>query len=148
MPANPGGSTGPGYEFDYAPFTTPVSISATTEAGANTIVSGNAVTYDGSTTILITCSSPQANPDDTQASPYMIFSLWDSSTNLGRLGQLEEKGSVNGRFPLFFQCRLTPSAGSHTYIWKAWNVAGTGSVDGGAGGASTSMPGFIRITKV
>jgi hypothetical protein len=43
----------PGFELDYVERTTPLTVTATTAATAQTFIDGNAVTYDGSTRIKV-----------------------------------------------------------------------------------------------
>jgi len=55
----------PGYEFDYAEFTSPVTLAGTTEGAATTIVTSNAITYDGSTIVMIQAYIPNLVNNDT-----------------------------------------------------------------------------------
>ena len=48
-------------ELDYVQFTSPITVSATTEAGANTCVTGSSVAYDGSTIVIVEFFASFAN---------------------------------------------------------------------------------------
>jgi hypothetical protein len=129
----------PGYEFDYAQLTTGVNITATTEATANTVVTGGAVTYDGSTVVIIEAFVPSA----TKGTTYTQWWLYDGSSSIGAWGVLQ----VTGGGSVYLRRRLTPSNASHTYSLRGSVDGATGTATGGAGGAGVYVPGFIRITK-
>jgi hypothetical protein len=131
----------PGYELDYAQWTAGVNITATTEATANTIVTGGAVSYDGSTVVLIEFFIPAS----TRGTTYTQFWLYDGSSSIGAIG-VNSGGSTGLSFHL--SRRLTPSNASHTYSLRGSVDGATGTATGGAGGAGAYVPGFIRITKV
>jgi hypothetical protein len=147
---NGGTATAPSWasrELDYVEFTSPVNITATSEATSNTIVTSSSVAYDGSTAIVIEYFCPRTR---VPAGNHDVnYTLWDSSTDIGLLGLLEGPDGTNElRVPTFLSRRITPSNASHTYSIRAYVDAGTGHADAGAGGSSaTIMPGFIRITR-
>ncbi len=128
----------PGFELDYVERTSNLSVSATTDAGADAFIDGNAVTYDGSTRIKIEIYTPAIEVATSQVG---WLNLWDGSTDLGRVIVAENTGmaAYGARF-------LTPSAAAHTYHFKAHKTTGTVTVYGGAGGAATNMPAWYRIT--
>lgn len=136
----------PGHEFDYAQITSPVTVSSTTEATPTNIVSGNSVTYDGSTAVIIEFFTCEISCNT--ASVINIINLWDGSTDIGRIAKVRADISTDRRVSVYARVRLTPSAAAHTYHIKGWNGgASTTSVDAGAGGAGTAVPAYIRITK-
>ena len=128
-------------EVNYTAFTSPVSITAPTQATAQQIVTSGAIRYDAVPT-LIEFFSPAANAaaDGTN----LILTLFDGSTAVGRL---EQNASVRSR-AVKLEHRLTPTAASHPYNVKGHTGSGTGTVSAGAGGSDTLLPGFIRITRV
>lgn len=139
-----GGAT----ELAYVEFTSNVSVSAVSDATGNTIVSAGAVTYTA-VKHKIEFWTPQALLAATAAG-VLIVNLWDASTNLARIGYFDSQNAGSGDGGPMYCCRyITPTAGSHTYIIKAW-VSGTGAaatMKGGAGSGGTAMmPGFIRVT--
>jgi hypothetical protein len=137
----------PGYELDYAEFTSAVNITATTEATADTVVTGNAVTYDGSTAVLVEFFAPHAAPTAT-AAKNVLFWLYDGSSSIGALGAITTPATGTLQVPISVRRKLTPSNASHTYSIRCSVNTATGVVTAGAGGAGAYFPGFIRITKV
>ncbi len=139
----------PGYEFDYAERTSgALSVTNVTEGAADTFVSGNAVTYDGSTIVMIECFCPAARPDITAAGRNIKFVLYDGGSSIGILGTNAAAAAASDPKPVLLRRRLTPSNAAHTYHFKAFVSAGTGNMDAGAGGSGNNMPGYIRITRV
>lgn len=133
----------PGYEYDYAEFTSDKTTTATTAAGAATVIAGGAVTYDGATAVWVEFFAPYGINISGQL---LNIELYDGASAVGTICSLGAAGVTDG--PLVGRRRLTPSAASHTYTIKAWNSgAGTGTVKAGAGGAGVLYPGYIRITK-
>jgi hypothetical protein len=136
----------PGYEFDYAQVTGGVTITATTEAGATTVVTGNAVTYDGSTKILIEFWAAGMNVT-TGATGYLV--LYDGSSSIGYIYSVTDGGSAGTQYQTVYTAiRITPSAAAHTYSVRGLKTSGTVSTVGGAGGSGADYPQYIRITKV
>lgn len=134
----------PGFELAYAERTSNLTVSATTSAAAQDVVSAGAVTFDGSRY----CIEFYAYAVGTGASAgnATILTLWDSSSEGPRMFAIQGTSILTGCFARRF---LTPSAGSHTYTVKAWrNVAnGTVYAGDGVGAEPEMMPAYIRITK-
>lgn len=134
--------TGPAgqIEFDYAQITSNHSVTATTAAAATTVVSLPARVYDGTTVIMVEFYSFGGL---TGANSTIVINLWDGSTDLGRLCQVQavtagvQVGAhMNGCW------RITPSAASHTYIAKAWRDNANGTI------YADQAPCFIRTVRV
>lgn len=135
-------------ELDYAQFTSPVSPTATTEATANTIVTGAAKTYSGTLIVVLEFFAPRVRPDDS-SNAQMVFSLWDGSTDTGQIAYVGNPPSATSpQHSVYGKRRFTPSAATHTYSIRAHVSAGTGYVGAGAGGAGVLVPGFMRITRI
>jgi len=126
-------------EIDYAQKTSNTSITATTAGSADTIITGNAVAYDGATIVLIEFVAAFVTPPAGQD---ITIGIFESTTEVGRVCYLTAAGfsNVHGAY------RLTPTAATHTYLVKAWVASGTGTVGAGAGGAAAT-PAFMRITR-
>lgn len=135
-------------EVDYVEFTSNVNVTATTEATANSIVTGSSVAFDGSTAYLIEFFAPGARPDNGAVSRILNLYLYEDGASIGRIAFMTDAASGNNIAPLLGFRRRTPSAGSHTYSVRAAVDAGTGVVAAGAGGSTATVPGFIRIAKV
>lgn len=135
----------PGYELAYVEFTSPVTVASTTEGTPTDIVSAGAVTFDGSV-VYVEFYSPVVQTS-TGVSTLITCSLWEGSTQLGRMTAVLNSPGVSGTgSPHFGRRKLTPSAGSHTFKIAAHSSGGTnGAVYGGAGGVAAYMPGYIRI---
>jgi hypothetical protein len=134
-------------ELDYAEFTSNVSPSATTEGTANTIVTGNAVTYDGSTVVLIEFFTVQARPDVGAAGRRLTLCLYEDGSSIGQMGIAISAAAAGDNKPVKLARRMTPSAGSHTYSIRGFVDAGTALVAAGTGSSGNALPGFIRITR-
>lgn len=134
-------AAGSGSELSYVEFTSAVSVTATTEATANTVVTSASVAYSGSQRVQIEFWAEYLlAPTGTSIFLY----LYDGSSSIGIVAQ---GGNGVMVFPGISVKRfLTPSNASHTYSIRASNSSGTGTVNAGAGGTATAMPGFIRIT--
>lgn len=135
----------PGSEIDYVEFTSAVSVTATSEATATTIVTGNAITYNAAQVITIEAYWPYM---DNPVTRDFFIVLYDGASSIGRLGLMNSPDATNFLRPGPFRAvrRLTPSAAAHTYSIRGYMSAGTGTVGAGAGGSGNYMPGFIRIT--
>ena len=138
----------PGYYFDYAETTSTTTVTATSAATAQTHLSGNAVTYDGSTVVVIEFFAYAISLDSDAT---MVINLYDGSTDLGRLGAWNStaSGTTTGTIVTAVAVgrRLTPSAAAHTYSIRIWKTGGTGSIIAGAGGTDTVLPNWLRITR-
>lgn len=139
--ATPAGGSG-ATELDYVQITSNVAISATTEAGSDTVITGNAVAYDGSTRICIEFFAPLVD-----ARQFVVVSLWDGSSELGWFGQWEGNNATTMGPPMLCRRFLTPSAATHTYSVRAYRGATAATVFAGAGGTATTLPAYLRITQ-
>lgn len=137
----------PGYEFSYAEITSDVAITATTEAGANTVVTAGAVTFDGSTAVMIEFYASGTTPPSV-AGDYLAICLYDGATSIGYLALPQASGVNLPGQPIHAARRITPSNASHTYSIRAFVTANpNGVVNAGNGTIANRTPAFIRITK-
>lgn len=135
------------YELDYTQKTSTTTITATSEATANTIVTAAAHTFNGTTIYLIEFFAPYATSGGV-ANGNMAFYLYDGSSSIGVISLISaEVTSMNAYVAIYGIRRLTPSAASHTYSVRARVSSGTGLVAAGAGGSGSDSPAFIRITR-
>ena len=130
-------------EVAYVEFTSTVSITATSEGTANQVVTASAIVYENVPHLITFSSSRLVAP----ASQTLSLSVFDGTTSLGVIAALGATSPAQ-QTPYERAFRVTPSAASHTFNIKAWVNGGTGSVEAGAGGPATRVPGFIRITRV
>ncbi len=125
-------------ELDYVERTSNLTVTATSEGTPDTVIDGNAVTYDGSTRVKIEFFATFFS-----ATAALVVTVWDGSTDLGRICQTNLQG-----VPAYGARFLTPSGvASHTFHIKAWKTSGTSSLNGGTGGVGNYEPMFLRITK-
>jgi hypothetical protein len=131
-------------ELGYTEFTADVTISATSEAAATTVVTASAITFDGSTTAIIEFFSPAVDPSGV-AGTIDLF-LFQDGSSIGRLSKTRA-GDTGAGGPVFAARRLTPASGSRTYSVRGMRTVSNGNVRAGAGGSGNFMPGYIRIKK-
>jgi hypothetical protein len=130
--------------INYTEFTSNVTVAATAEATPTDVVSSGAITY-AATPIKIEFFAPVVVQAGT-AGGVIVVNLWDASTDLGRVGVWINPSTVQNGNPGYGVRFLTPTAASHTYRFRAWRSSTSGSVEVGAGGAGTRLPGFIRVS--
>jgi hypothetical protein len=139
----------PGYQFDRVDYTAAVTITATSDATANTVVTANAVSYDGSTEIWIEFYAPYLQ-SGTTAGNNLVIQINEGSTILGYIQACRVPASVSGGMDIggFGRLRRTPSNASHTYSIRAWNASGSSAVVGAGAAGSDYVAGYIRQIKV
>lgn len=130
-------------ELGTTEFTANVTVSATTEAGATTVVTAPAITFDGTTVALIEFFAPYV---DSSAAPVLTFVLYDGAASIGIFGGITITAASN-RYLARLTRRLTPSNAAHTYSIRAFVSSGTAVVNAGAGGVGVNLPGFIKVTR-
>lgn len=136
----------PAYELAYAEGIAPVTITATTAAGADVVATLPAVTLDGSMKVLLSVFAPYGQgPSSGAKSLTLVF--FDGSTQLGEFTIVRQTGGSTERTPINLSRRATPSAGVHTFSWRAYVDSGSGVVGAGAGGAGNQLPLYIRMTR-
>ena len=141
-----GWQTSIGAELDYAQITASVTgVTASTEATAVTLVSGNSVTYDGSK-IKVEVYVP-AVAAATNAWYYRVLLLRDSTVIGYAAGKSLAADAANG-VEFYAAAFDTPAAGAHTYKASAYVQASTNfSFLAGAGGSGNLLPAFLRVSK-
>ncbi len=137
---------GSGYKtLAYNEFTSNVTITATTEGAAATIVTASAVTIASGDKIEIEFYSPEIWGDGTGT---LTIILADGGSSIGKLANFFYADSDQRATPGNLKRRLQPSAGSHTYSARAYRSAPNWTIKAGSGGVGNLVPGFIKITKV
>lgn len=140
-------------ELEYVEFTSAVNITATTEGGADTIVTAGAVVLDGSTEILIEfgcpyCDTPGGGAD--RGTHILLYAAKDggAAASLGFISSIFNSASNASRNAMYATRRYTPASGSYVYSIRGFVTAGTGHANAGAGGSGNWAPGWIRISEV
>ena len=106
-------AAGGGTELSYVEATSGVSVSATSEAAANTIVTAAAVTVSGSQKIKVEfyCGYVFVGAGATST---VEFYLFDGSSSIGGLGILQPANAAQTVFPVNLSRVFTPSSGTRT----------------------------------
>ncbi len=136
----------PGFELDYVEKTSNTTVTATADGNSTgtAIIDGNAITFDGSTRVKIEFWTYALEINEPNVGHVNLF---DGTNDLGRLLLAGVgAGTANIDFSAYGVRFLTPSAASHTFHIRGWKSAGTFTVYGGAGGASTIVPAWYRVT--
>lgn len=140
-------SKAPGYEMDFVQRTTDAAITATTEATANTLITGNSVTYDGSTTVEIVFSCTKLRLPGGVAATMDVW-LYEDGSSIGSMAHMMNV-SVNAfDWPVVARRRITPSAGAHTYSIRASVSTATGFLGAGTGVSGAQGPAIMTIRRV
>jgi len=131
-----------GAQLDYAQITAnSAAISATTEATAVAVITGNSVTYDGSK-VKIEFFAPRLTAATTASAIMVLF------RDAVIIGQVDAQAVAGGYYS---QCLAsvfdTPAAGAHTYAIKAFSNGGALTFGAGSGGSGNLVPAYLRVTK-
>lgn len=138
----------PGYEVGYDQITSPVNIASTTEATGTTIITCSAHTFDGAA-VMCEFFAPYISTPSTIVATVGI-SLFESTTEIALIDYIATGTMTNTIYlPAIGKIRFTPSAGSHTYLIKAFvsSTTGTPAVGAGSGGTGGVPPAYVRFTK-
>jgi hypothetical protein len=142
-------ATFPGAELAYAEITSNVSVTATTEPGAQVAITTPSVTIAAGQSIIAEFYSPWITTPAAAAASLRI-KLTDVSVNFGIIAELFTPAAGVTGAPVLARRRLTPSAGAHTFYAQAWVIGGaSGQITAGPGNAvGTYAPAYLRITAV
>jgi len=133
-------------ELAYVEITANKSITAGAMAAGDLVVAAPALTFDGSTAIVIEFFTPAVVPAQVVAGTIQLFLSESPGTTLGTLAIVSNPAAGQFYVPVHAVRRLTPAAGSHSYVIGGFQQLGNGTVAAGAGAAG-SMPAFIRISR-
>lgn len=147
------GATGPTV-LAFEEITSPVNLTATTEATADLIVTADAVVLDGSTRVEISFFTPQFQSPGGATSRFSAVVLYQSLNGAAAASISSFWGAIvtnlNGSIqsPALLQRILTPAAGSYVWSARGYVNGGTGVIQAGAGGLGNYMPAFIKVTTL
>ena len=133
-------------ELAYAEITANKTVAQAAEGAADSVVAAPAVTFDGTTAVLIEFFSAALNPAAVAAASVNIW-LYQDGASIGRLAVVSNPAAGQLYVPVHAVRRLTPTAGAHTYVIAATQNLGNGLIAAGAGGAGSYPPAFIRIAR-
>lgn len=140
-PTGPTGGAGGGgiTELGYANVQAPVAITATTESGADVVITLPSVTFTGEA-IRIEIFIPQFS-----GAADCVMCLHDDTAGVS-LGLAAYTSAASPNLgPMYVAQRLAPAAGARVYSWRAYKTAGSPTLYGGTGGAGNLMPIWARI---
>lgn len=140
---------GGGGELDYKEITADVTgITATTEAGAATVVTGDAVHCDGSR-VRVEFFAPEIVHVAGSGTNKLIVVFLRDTTVIGQATILDTGSTFTNGSAANAVCFDAPVLGSHTYEVKAFSAATSPNytVKAGAGGSGNLVPAFLRVTK-
>jgi hypothetical protein len=140
----------PGYEWDYVQITAGVNVTGTTEGASTTVITGNAVTFDGAP-VLLEVFCPRIIMDTGAAGDQFFICLFESGASIGRLANFRTASiTAQTQYVARVGYRFTPTAGSHTYSIACFisSTTGTPKFDAGAAGVGNMVPAYYRVTKV
>lgn len=126
-------------------FTAAVTISATTEAAANTIVTAPAVVLGSAQSVDIEVDIPYISMPNDVANRSLNLWIYENGTSVGRLCSLQNPTAGSMSIPVFARLRRSLSAGTYTYSVRGSVSGSSGSANAGAGGAGNVQPGSITV---
>lgn len=132
-------------ELDYKEITADVSVTATTEATAVTVVTSNPIACDGSP-VVVEFWAASAYPLNA-ANANIAFWLFQDGASIGRIGFVQTPAAGFTLLPVSLRRRFTPTVASHTFSIRASASASPGNVSAGLGGPGGVTPAFLRVTR-
>ena len=129
--------------LSYTEIQSDVNVTGTTEGTATAVISPSAITFDGATPIRVDVYVSKIDRGTSWITPV----LYDGAS----IGLFVAAGDVplTGAYETnkVFTRRLTPTNASHTYSFRCYVDAGTGTVRAGAGVAGARMPSHMTISR-
>lgn len=139
--------SGSNAQLSYTEFTASVTINATTEATANTIVTAPSLTFDGTTNVIVEFSAPQWVSPAVVSDSFLV--LYEDGASLGLIAVAHNAAAADVlSVPVHRAKQIAPAAAAHVFSVRGYVSSGSGRIDGGLGGAGNYNPGFIRIVKI
>lgn len=133
---------------DSATRTTNLSVTATTEGAAQTILTGSGFTADGTTQYLVEFFAGTVIIGTTSGSNCTLVLLDGASVVIGKWCVLGNNSTAGPFGPIFLRYLVTPSAASHTYSVAAFRNASNATVDAGSGGSAADPPALLTVTQL
>jgi len=108
---------------DYVQITASVNVTSTNKNAPTTVLTGNAITYDGVTSITATFFSPII---EITTPGFMRLVLWQDATAVGVFGHLGiGAAGPDTAIPGAMSVHYTPTAGTHTLSVRGYLSSGT-----------------------
>jgi hypothetical protein len=129
-------------ELGYVQTATLVTVSATSEATPDIVVTLPDYNYDGSTTVMFHFFCPAAACNFASGAA-VIVNLWDGAADLGRMLVFSSPaGGSSFEQPIDGWLKVTPTAGVHSYSARAFRAVANATLDG----SPPRVPTFLRAT--
>lgn len=148
--SNRGGSGSAGATVQsYVEITSGVSVVGTAAGTATTVVTAGAFTADGTTIYCVEFFAYDVSIA-SGAAGFAIVTLNEGATEIGRVAGLNNGGAgAQTDFSVLARRFITPSAGAHTYIIKAYRGTPAVTINAGTGASGTdnAPPAYVRITS-
>jgi hypothetical protein len=129
-------------DIAYATIFTSTAITATTEATANPILGAGSAIYDGNP-VNVEVWFPVIVVAGITSFTGLLFDGLYATTHYAGLSEIDRGGTTFDK-EYYASTQITPSPGSHSFVFKGWVTAGTTTIYGGLSGWA---PGYIRIRK-
>lgn len=137
-----------GAELAYIEMVSNATVSATTEATANQLITDVGRAYDG-TPILIEFFCPVVQVTANTSGNFCIVALYDGSNSIGLMGDAGTTANVYLEDEFRLSRRMIPTTGVHTYSIRSYRTnANCTAAAGDGSGAGHYMPAYLRITRV
>ena len=131
--------------IDYVEITSNVSVTATTEGTANTVITGTSQAY-AAEKMWVEFWCPEASPGGSNQNVTMV--LLEGSTVSGQWQAARSPSAASYENNAVFMRRLiTPSAATFSWVVKAFINSGTGTIYAGAGGSGAFLPAYLAVTR-
>lgn len=135
-----------GGELAYVELNSPQTVSATTDAGATSVITDTQRDFDGRP-IWIEFFAPVVDIPANAGGNFTIFVLFEDGSSIGRLGALGSASNVAVLDAARLRRRHTPTFGPHTYAVKAFRTTANCTVTAASGGSGNYFPGYLLITR-
>lgn len=133
-------------ESDYVEVTTATTtISATTAATANTIITGTAFTPSGADRYRVEFGIEELQFTVVSS---CVFHLYEGATNLGRMAVITNPAAAALSVFVYGSRTYTPTNASKTLSIRAHRVTANVIAIAGAGGADVAFPIWLRTTRL
>jgi hypothetical protein len=133
-------------QLAYTEINTQKTVTATVEGAADSVIAGPALSYDGTTAVLIEAFLPAVLPPAVGGA-YIVLILYQDGLPIGRLGGVGNPATGQMIQPVLMARRMTPTAGSHNFTLGAIVSGGTGTCLTGNGGSGQYLPGYLRVSR-
>jgi hypothetical protein len=129
-------------------FNTDISITATTEATSNTIVTAGSITANGTDeyVVIFYCAAVWAGAAVGAQTRIVLFDNGNPAFGAGVSTVANVINTAAGTVlsePIYISVPIIPTAAAHVFDWRGFRVTSNGTVNGTQAGVV--IPGFIEV---